>query len=641
MNPSILKLRNLFSADKNLFFLLGLFSVLNIFGQKKDPVLLTIDDKPVYTSEFINVYNKNKEIIIDDQQKDVDAYLDLFIDFKLKLLQAYKLKLDTTKNFKQEYYKYREQLISPFLKNPEETEILVRQAYKRTQNQVNVSHILTLVKPDASPADTLKAYKKIESAYNKAISGIPFAEVALEYSEDQSVKMNKGNLGYFSAFQMTYPFENVAYKTAKGEISKPFRTRFGYHILKVHDFRPSPGEVEIALIFIKNKPGDSAYAKSLINDIYSKLKQKEDFAYLAKKYSDDKSSAAKGGALPRFGTGKLIQPLDSMAFALKNEGDYSIPFESDYGWHIIKLVKKYPVKSFEELENELQYKVRNNNRSVIIKRSLAEKLSSEFKITENKPIVEQIYKNEYSTTDPKTIILSIEDQNYSIQDFEFYKKTIHNKSTREIYKDYKTDKIIEYYKDHLEDYNKDFAKTIQEYKDGLLLFDLLQKKIWKKAETDSIGLEQYFSKNIDQYQWNRRVRTTTASCTQKEKAEKVRQLMIEGKSTEEIKELVNEGATIHVIFHESILEEKSSKLPKDFIFEKGISKIYQGEKGHYTIINVEEILPAGPKQLKETKGQVLNDYQNYLEKEWVTQLRKEHEVTINKKALKKLKKNLN
>ena len=161
MNPSILKLRNLFSADKNLFLLFVLFTALNIYGQKKDPVLLTIDDKPVYTSEFINVYNKNKDIIIDDQQKSVDDYLDLFIDFKLKLLQAYELKLDTTKSFKQEYYKYREQLISPFLKNPEETEKLVKQAYQRTQNQVNVSHILTLASPNASPADTLKAYKKI------------------------------------------------------------------------------------------------------------------------------------------------------------------------------------------------------------------------------------------------------------------------------------------------------------------------------------------------------------------------------------------------------------------------------------------------------------------------------------------------
>jgi peptidyl-prolyl cis-trans isomerase SurA len=378
----------------------------------------------------------------------------------------------------------------------------------------------------------------------------------------------------------------------------------------------------------------------LIDDIYSKLRQKEKFAYLAKKYSDDKSSAAKGGVLPKFSTGKLIQPLDSMAFSLKEEGDYTIPFKSDYGWHILKLIKKYPVKSYDELENELQYKVRNNNRSVIIKRSLAEELSTQFKITENEPVLDQIFKNDYSKADPKTTILSIEDLSYTIKDFNFYRKPIRNKSTREIYTDFKADKIIEYYKDHLEEYNKEFAKTIKEYQDGLLLFDLLQKNIWKKAETDSVGLEQFFNANIENYRWNTRFRTTTANCTRIEKAEKVRQLMTEGKTTEEIKDLVNEGATIHVIFHESILEENSNKLPKDFVPEKGISKIYQDDKNHYTIINVKEILPAGPKELKETKGQVVNDYQNYLEEKWVEQLRKEHKVIINKKALKKLKKTL-
>jgi peptidyl-prolyl cis-trans isomerase SurA len=614
--------------------------VLSFYGQTKDRVLLTIDGKPVYTSEFIDVYNKNKEIIIDDQQKDLDEYLDLFIDFKLKLLQAYELKLDTAASFKKEFYKYRGQLITPYLKNPEETEKLVKEAYERTKTQVNVSHILTLVKPDASPADTLKAYKKIESAYNKVKSGIPFPEVAMEYSEDGSVKMNHGNLGYFSAFQMTYPFEDMAYSTPKGEISKPFRTRFGYHILKVNDLRTSPGEIEVALIFIKSKPGDSAYAKSLINDLYSKLNQKEDFAYLAKKYSDDKSSAAKGGVLPKFSTGKLIEPLDSMAFSLKKEGEYTIPFMSDYGWHILKLIKKYPVKSFEELENELQYKVRNNNRSVIIKRSLAEKLGTDFKITENKPVLDQIFKNDYSSIDPKTMILSIEDMTYTVKDFNFYRKPVRNKSGKEIYKDFKADKIIEYYKDHLEEFNKEFAKTTQEYKDGLLLFDLLQKNIWKKAETDTVGLEQFFNANREKYRWNERYRITMANCTRMDKAERVRQLMTEGKTTDEIKDLVNEGATIHVIFHKSILEKGSNKLPDGFVPETGISKIYKESKNHYSIINVQEILPAGPKALKETKGQVLNDYQNYLEEKWVEQLRKEHEVIINKRALKKLKKTL-
>ncbi len=625
---------------KKVFFLILLSIVFNTYSQKKDRILLNIDGKPVYTSEFINIYNKNKDIIIDDDHKDVDQYLDLFIDFKLKLLDAYELKLDTTASFIAELNKYHRQLAEPYLQNEEEMSKLVKEAYERTKTQVDVSHILVLLSPDAAPVDTLKAYKKIDEAYQKVLSGIPFGEVAKAYSEDRSVKFNQGRLGYFSAFQMTYPFENAAYDTPVGKISKPFRTEFGYHILKVENKRKSPGQIEAALIFIKNKPGDSVYARSLIYDIYGKLRQGEAFENLAQKYSDDRSSAAKGGILPKFGTGKLIQPIDSIAFSIKNEGDYTKPFQSDYGWHILKLIKKYPVGSFEDLKNELTFRVRNSNRSVIIKRTLARDLESKLKITENKPVIDLINRNKYNNTDSKTVILSIEDMNYSLKDFNFFKRPFKNKSSREIYTDFKADKIVDYYKSHLEDYNLEFAKTLKEYKDGLLLFDLLQNHIWKKAEKDSAGLRKFFEKNIDQYQWKKRARILTANCTRMDKAENVRQLLIENKTPDEIKEAVNEGATIHVIFKELILEEDSNKLPADYKIVEGISKIYQEDNRHYTIFDVLEIYPAGPKKFEETKGQVLNDYQNYLEQEWVKTLRKEHHVTINKKALKKLKKTL-
>jgi peptidyl-prolyl cis-trans isomerase SurA len=627
--------------NKSIFFLIGFFSIVNIFSQKKDPVLLTIDKKPVYTSEFIDVYNKNKDIIIDNEQKTVDDYLNLFINYKLKLLYAYEQKLDTTDRFKNELNKYREQLTTPYLKNQEEMLKLTKEAYQRTQNEVNVSHILIMVTPNAAPADTLAAYKKIQTVYTKAVSGIPFSKVAQEYSEDNSVKFNKGDLGFFSAFQMTYNFENYAYNTPVGTLSKPFRTEFGYHIIKVKDKRVSPGKVEVGLIFIKDKPGDSVYAKSLINDIYSKLQQKEDFKYLAQKYSDDKSSAAKGGVLPKFGTGKLIQPLDSMAFSLQKEGEYTKPFQSDYGWHILTLIKKYPVQSYEELKNELEYKVRNSNRSVIIKRSLAENLSKELNVIENKPVIEMIYRNNYSNTSEDTSILSIENKNYTLKDFNFYKRSLRNKSGREIYMDFKADKIIDYYKIHLEEYSNEFSKTLKEYRDGLLLFDLLQNYIWKRAESDSVGLEKYFNEHIDKYQWQKRAEMTIANCSERSKAERVRQFMTEGKTPEEIKSIVNEGPTIHVIFKETIVEEGSTKLPAGYILKEGISGIFQEDDRHFIIINVHKVFPAGPKQLKETKGQVINDYQNYLEEQWADELRKEHKVIINKRTLKKLKKNLN
>lgn len=613
---------------------LFVISILN--AQVKDEVLLTIDNKPVYTSEFIRVYQKNKDIIIESSQKGIDDYLEMFVDFKLKLQQAYDLELDTTVIFKNELTKYREQLVLPYLVDNESSKNLIREAYERSKEEVNVSHILVKVSVDSSPIDTLKAYNKINEARNKVLSGLPFEEVAKDYSEDTSVNHNNGNLGYFSAFDMVYPFENIAYNTHIGETSKPFRTQFGYHILKVNDKRLSKGEIEIAHIFVKNKDDDEEYANKQINELYQKLNQGEKFDYIAKNYSDDQSSAQKGGLLPKFSSGKLINPLDSIAFSLIDIGDISEPFSSNYGWHIIKLINKFPIKSYDELKQNLKQQIENGSRSIIIKKSLAEKLKKQYKIIEDKELLDQIYNDKDQISSNRSLLI-IEKDNYSVDEFNQYSNKIKNKTKKEIYSEFKTDKIIEYHKNHLEETNKDFSIILKEYSDGLLLFDLLQNNIWKKAEKDTLGLQQYFDKNIKNYYWKRRAKIIIATCNNYEKAVVVKNLMLKNKNVNEIKELVNEGATIHVLFNERIVEENSNKLPKQYLFQEGVSKIYNIDKSHFIIGNILAILPAGPKELNETKGQVLNDYQNYLEKEWVKELHKKYKVKIDENALQNLK----
>ena len=616
-----------------------LFVISIVNAQIKDEVLLTIDKKPVYTSEFIRVYQKNKDIIIDSNQKSVDDYLNMFIDFKLKLQYAYDLELDTTISFKNELSKYREQLILPYLVDNEVSELLVKEAYTRTIDEINVSHILIKVSVDASPSDTLNAYNKINEARNKVLSGVAFEQVAKEYSEDPSVKHNNGNLGYFSAFDMVYSFESTAYNTPVGEISKPFRTKFGYHILKINDKRSSKGEIEIAHIFIKNKEDDFDYAKKQINELYKKLLQGEKFDYLAKNYSDDQSSAQKGGLLPKFSSGKLINPIDSIAFSMKDVGDISEPFSSNYGWHILKLTNKYPIKSYDELKQNLKQQIENGSRSIIIKKSLAKKLENDYKITEDKNLLNQIYNNDIPQNSQDKNLLTIEDENYTLNEF---KKSLNkdNETSKEIYTEYRTDKIIEYYKNHLEEINNDFAIIFKEYSDGLLLFDLLQNNIWDKAEKDSIGLQQYFNHNNKNYSWKKRAKIIIATCNNYDKAILVKDLMLKNKTIDEIKLLINEDATIHVLFNEGIVEEDSNKLPENYDFIKGVSKISKVDKNHFIIGNIIEILPAELKKLDETRGQVLNDYQNYLEQQWVKELHKRYKVEINKKALKSLKKEI-
>ena len=605
-------------------------------GQDEEKVLFSIEETPVYNAEFIRVFEKNKDIVVEDERKDFDDYFDLFVDFRLKLRQARDLHLDTLSSYTSDLSKYREQLIQPYLQNPEATEKLVREAYDRTVEEVNASHILVMVKAEADPVDSLKAYQKISTARNKINSGASFDSIARIYSEDPSVKMNNGSLGYFSAFSMVYSFENAAYNTPIGDVSEPFRTQFGYHIVKVNDRRKSPGEVQVAHIMVKNDSTVLRQSKEKIDEIHKKLEQGDDFATIAKEHSDDLSSAQKGGVLPKFGTGRMIKSFEDVAFGLENEGDFSRPFESDYGWHILKLLKKYPIASYEELHSKLESKVKNGSRSSYVERSLAEKVAKDYMVVTYKAKL-QLYPNINGFENNKDTLLSIEEKKYIGHDFYSFAKDFKDRTKEDLFDEFRNKMIIKYYKDHLDETNKEFALTYQEYKDGLLLFELLQKEVWEKSEKDTLGLERYFQKNRSKYIWKRRANLSIASCTRLEKAKIVQRLLTEGKAPDTIKSMVNDGATIHVLFSKGKLEEGSSKLPEGYTFELGVSQIFEEEMHHFTIIKVEDIFEPQPKELKETRGEVMNDYQNYLETQWVKDLRQTYKIKVNQKNYKELK----
>jgi len=621
-----------------LFLATTILFVLGLHAQKKEEVLLTINGENVYTSEFVRVYKKNKDIVVANKSNNFDDYFHLFVDFKLKLKQAYDLKLDTSQTYQEELKIYREQLIEPYLQNPEATKALLKEAYDRTLQEVNASHILIRVAPDALPKDTLIAFEKITEIRNSIQGGQDFEQVAKEFSEDPSAKENGGNLGYFSAFGMVYPFENAAYQTEVGKVSLPFRTQFGYHIVKVNAKRMSQGEVQVAHIMVKNNPKDSAFAENKIDEIYKKLMQGDDFAKIAIEHSDDASSAQKGGMLPQFGIGRMIKPFEDVAFNLEKEGDFSAPFQTEYGWHILKLVKKIPMESYADLEKSLESKIKSGNRSKYVDKALAENLTEQYKITENLNELSVFYNSKSSIITTGKTLLTIENQIYTTKDFSNYLSQNKNLNTKEAYDEFKTKKIIAYHKDHLEESNKDFAITFKEYKDGLLLFELLQENIWEKSEKDSIGMLAFYEENKAKYVWKKRGELTIASCTAKDKAILVKQYLEENKSEDEIKDLLNEGATIHVLFSKGILEEGSSKLPAEYVLQEGVSKIYEDDKNHFTIINVKSVLPTSVKKIDETKGEVINDYQLYIEENWVNALRDSYDVKINEKAYKKLKK---
>ncbi len=648
---------------KQLFF--GLLLSLSLASSAqtiKKEVLFTIDDKPYYTDEFSRVYNKNLDLVKDESQKDLTQYLELFVGYKLKINKANKLGLQNGDAYKNELATYRTQLSKNYLSDSKVTKELVEEGYSRSLKEIKASHILITVDENASLEDTLIAYNKIKAIRDSAIKGEDFGKLAAENSQDPSAKENKGDLGYFSSFRMVYAFESAAFKTPKGKISNPIRTRFGYHIIKVDDVRDNRGEVTVAHIMILNptedKPELKDKAKKTIDDIYQKIQQGEKFEDLAKQFSEDKSSSSKGGVLARFGSGQLSsEEFENAAFAVTKENPITAPFQSKFGWHIIKLIEKHPVKTFEEMKSELENKVGKDDRSRLITNSLNQKLEKKYNIKRDdkvyvatsKAITNDYYDNKWELPkDTKAFdkkLFLIQDKTVTGTDFLNYTKTQEkagitlkpiNKLVDMMYQKFVDQQLTDYYTANLESEFPDFAAVMEEYRDGLLLFDLMEKEIWDRSKTDTLGLKAFYDAKKDAYQWKNRFDVTIASSTDMDVIKKAQKMFKQKMTPEQIKEKLNTKEKVQVMTNTGVFEEGNDALPKNLKMQTGISDITK-EGEYYFVTLVNKILPAGPKTLEECKGKVINDYQQYLEQNWVNDLKKEFTVKVNQDVFDRVK----
>ena len=484
---------NYFMKLKISLYLLFFIS-LKITSQQTSNVLFTINDEPYYTSEFLKVFKKNNELIQNAQNTDIENSLKLFVAYKLKVKEAKDFGIDTIQSFKKELNGYKKKLVLPYLKDVKVTNKLVHEAYKRSQTEVNASHILIFSKPNAIPKDTVAAYNKIVEAYKLILAGEDFSVVAKKYSQDPSVAQNGGEIGYFSALQMVYPFESVAYSTKENEVSEPFRTKFGYHILKVNDIRPAKGEVEVAHIMRNN---NSANAKVKIDSIYALLQNSPSkFEVLAKEFSEDNSSAINGGKLRKFNSGQMVDTFSNVAFSLKNEGDLSVPFKTKYGWHIVKLLHKYPIQSFEVLEDELLKKVESDSRSELIGQSVIDSLLTVYDVAVDKESLSQFNTNEWKTSPENftNTLFIIEDYKINQTEFISYLNSIKISSIENDFEAFKKKEILKYFEENIQLKNTEFAAVYKEFEEGMLLFEMLEKKVWEKSK-DSIGLANYYNLN--------------------------------------------------------------------------------------------------------------------------------------------------
>ncbi|MDA8535535.1 peptidylprolyl isomerase [Flavobacteriales bacterium] len=350
--------------------------------------VLTVADENITLEEFKNVFNKNnhnEEISADY----LNEYMELFVKFKLKVKEAQDLGLDTISSFVTELDGYRKQLAKPYLKNEKFDENMLTEAYERMNFDVNASHILIAVDEKATSQEVELANEKALSIRTEILVGtISFKDAAKKNSDDKSAISNGGDLGYFTAFMMVYDFETAAYSTKIGEISMPVRTKYGYHLVKVNDKRKAVGQVKVAHIMFKTGQGADekklAEAKEKINKVLKLLNQGEEFADVAERFSEDRSTAVKGGSLPVFGVGKMVPEFENNAFSLKNIGDISVPFKTEYGWHIITLLEKQEMPLFDDVKGDLKRKIERDSRGELSKKALFKKLHSRYKVV-NKP----------------------------------------------------------------------------------------------------------------------------------------------------------------------------------------------------------------------------------------------------------------
>lgn len=656
---------------KSLLLLAALMPAMLFAQGWKSKTLIKMGDKTITAQEFMDVYEKNnvKSDVID--KKDVDEYLDMFVNFKLKVTEAEALKMDTLPKFVKEFEGYRKQLAKPYLSNDEETENLVEEAYDRMHWDINASHILVRCDINAVPADTLKAYKKALALRERVLKGEDFGDLAYDKSEDPSAhdtvvngrfyKGNRGNLGYFTVFDMVYPFETGAYNTPIGELSMPVRSDFGYHIIKVNSKTTACGMVTAAHIFLVVDDKDPLKTDSIVREkafnIYNEIaKDGKNWDAIARRYSEDKGTATNGGVLTPFKVSQIVPEFIDVVKQL-NPGEFSEPVKTSYGYHIIKLVNTKGIRSFDDEKENIKKRVEKDMRAkasdeIVMKRIMKEnkfkeyvKVKDEFIATVDSSLNQGQYVMAEGVKTNK-VLFKFNKQKYTVGDFAAFLKTKTNSQpfmspaayAYKLYDEYLKTETFAYEDAHLEEKYPEFKMLVTEYHDGILLFDLMDKEVWKKAEKDTLGLQNYYEEHMNEYMWGERIKTIFVVVPTPDKVKLVESLLKNDLSIDSIRSIIKK-ADLRGVSAKSQYFQHGDNVDIDEI-EWIPGKIYtipSTVDKMTRIVKILEIRQPEPKSFREAKGLVTSAYQTKLEEDWVESLKEKYNPQIDAKILEKVK----
>ncbi len=634
-------------------------------------VIMTIGEQDITVKEFTDVYYKNNlksEVI---EKKSVDEYLELFTTFRMKVMEAERMKLDTSTKFRNELAGYRQQLAKPFMSSDNITEELIQEAYNRKQKDIRASHILIRCEKNALPSDTLKAYNKAMDIRKKAVAkGADFAALADNYSDDPSAKGmeattdnparpgNHGDLGYFTVFDMVYPFETGAYNTKAGEVSMPVRSDFGYHIIKVHSVTDAMGSIQAAHIFLQlpfdASEEDEANMQQKAENIYKELMQSDgkNWSDKVRQYSDDKGTIAREGALSSFTVSRIVPEFIEACKSLEI-GQIAKPIRTNYGYHIIKLLGKSGISTFEKEKQGLAERIEKDVRSKKSEELVLKQAKTEYKFKQNNKQLEtfmatidsSILRKAYEPTDMVDMdatLFSLEGNPTKVGDFvKYIKENMRMQNfvspsayAYQLYEGFSNGVVMDYADANLEKKYPEFKALVQEYKDGILLFDLMDKEVWDKAVKDTLGLDAFHQRNASKYMWDDRVYATIITIARPESLPKVKALLDNGTNPDSIRSTVQRDSIPGVFVRKGYYQKGDNNFVDQTEWKEGVrNEIPSTVDQSTTIVCIRELRQPEPKTLKEARGLVTSDYQTELEQKWVQSLKERYPVKINEKAL--------
>lgn len=649
---------------KQISFLTLLVALLPLWMQaqkKDDPVLFTVGNTPVHLSEFKYIYTKTNGQNGDFSKKSLEEYLDLYTKFKLKVQKAKEMRLDTLPSLKAELEGYRRQLADSYLIDREVTDRLVKELYDRVQQDVDISHILIEIgEPGTNPqpADTLKAYQEAQEIKKRLDKGEDFVKVAKEVSDERQAKETGGHIGFINAGALPsgfYDLEEAAYSTPINKYSGVVRSRAGYHIVKVHAKRPARGEVEIAHILVRAQDGNFDAAKVKIDSLQKELqKSGATFEKVAMAGSEDELTAQREGYLGIFGIGRYERSFEDAAFALEKDGAVSQPVRTGIGWHLIKRISRRNIQPFETEKNRLELKVKQDERHTQARTAMLDRIRRENNFKEYPAVLQKFIAAQNDTfftfkwraPDVKSeeVLFTLGTTTKStLGDFTDYigrstgkrirmKDEGLDKAVQNLYKEYLDEFCLKFEESQLDKKYPDFKALMREYEEGILLFEATKMLVWDKASQDSVGLEKFYETVKNNYKWEERAVTSSFKITAegRPQAAEIREYALTH-PTEDLLKKYNTPEKTLVSVEEKIMERKPTV---NSLWKAGeVSMLQITREGGSNFNKIEKLLPPGLKTLKEARGYVIADYQDYLEKKWIEQLQKEYPVNTNQKIL--------